>query len=53
MEKYYIWICRNCGKQLSEEIMGKKCPHCTQWTYNVDCKKEVKSTIKAALNTAY
>ena len=42
VEKYYIWICTNCGKQLSEEIMGKKCPHCDKWTYNMDCKKQVK-----------
>ena len=42
VEKYYIWVCKNCSKQLSEEIMGKKCPYCDEWTYNRDCKKQVK-----------
>ena len=21
--------------------MGKKCPHCEEWTYEMDCKKEL------------
>ena len=46
-ERYYIWICKKCKKQLSEETMGKQCPYCDVWTYDMDCKKEVKSTIKA------
>lgn len=40
--KYYIYICKECGIQLSEEIMGKKCPGCETWTYHHECMKEVK-----------
>ena len=40
-EKYFIWICTKCKKQLSEGTMGKKCSHCEEWTYNHKCKKEV------------
>ncbi len=39
--KYFIYLCKKCGEQLSEDIMGKKCPKCGEWTYNMDCKKEV------------
>ena len=28
------YICHKCGAKLSEEIMGKKCPNCDEWTYN-------------------
>ena len=41
MSNYIIYICNKCKKQLSEEIMGKKCPYCGEWTYHKDCKKEV------------
>ena len=30
--KYYIWICNNCKKQLSEDFMGQQCK-CGVWTY--------------------
>jgi len=40
---YFIWICKKCGKQISEDIMGKKCLFCNEWTYSKDCKKEVIS----------
>ena len=35
--KYYIWICKKCKKQLSEEFMGNVCK-CGEWT---ECKKRV------------
>lgn len=41
-ERYYVWICNKCKKQLSKDIMGIKCPHCGKWTYDMDCKKEVE-----------
>ena len=37
---YYIYICKKCKVQLSEDIMGSKCPECEEWTYHKDCKKE-------------
>ncbi len=32
-EKYYIFICPECKKQVYEEDMGKKCKHCNNWLY--------------------
>ena len=43
--KYYIWICENCKKQLSEDFMGNQCS-CGKWTYDHKCKKEVVDYIK-------
>lgn len=39
-DKYFIYICKKCGLQLSEEIMGGHCPGCGEWTYHKDCKKQ-------------
>ena len=27
------YICHKCKGKLSEDIMGKKCPYCSEWTY--------------------
>ena len=41
MKPYLIYICKKCKWQLSEDIMGKTCPYCSEWTYHIDCEKEV------------
>jgi len=38
--KYYIFVCPKCKKQISEEDMGKKCPHCKEWQYHMLAQKE-------------
>ena len=40
-DKYYIWICKYCEKQLLADDMGKRCLHCENWAYNDECMKEV------------
>ncbi len=37
---YYIYVCKYCESQITESIMGGRCPDCGEWTYYKDCKKE-------------
>jgi len=37
---YHIYVCKKCKVQLTEMIMGKRCPECGEWTYYKDCQKE-------------
>jgi len=36
--EYVVYICTKCGNLLTENIMGKKCFKCGEWTYNHLCK---------------
>jgi DNA-directed RNA polymerase subunit RPC12/RpoP len=41
MEKYTIYVCPKCKKQILEEFMGKRCPFCKEWQYYSKAEKEV------------
>lgn len=41
---YKIYICKDCDKIISGDIMGKRCPFCHNWTYTFECITEVFST---------
>ena len=45
-----IYICHKCGNELSEEIMGQKCPFCREWTYHHLDKINKEDYLKELLN---
>ncbi len=49
--KYEIYRCHKCKKQLTEDLMGKKCVYCGEWQYKhlalieIEAKEERKKII--------
>ena len=38
-DKYYIFVCPNCQRQLHENDMGFRCPNCEEWQYDCTARR--------------